>query len=46
MNLTLCAGTCVNTGNDPKNCGVCGKKCDDKKPTCSAAVCVAVGMSG
>ena len=24
---TCCSGTCVNTNNDPKNCGACGSTC-------------------
>jgi hypothetical protein len=26
-NLTTCKGTCVDTGNDPANCGGCGMAC-------------------
>jgi hypothetical protein len=34
---TQCSGTCVNTSNDPRNCGGCGKVCASQ---CYAGQCV------
>jgi hypothetical protein len=52
--LACCGGACVNTGNDPHNCGTCGTVCQDPTPYCAgsckpvpceqdAAACVGVG---
>jgi len=27
--LAICSNQCVNTGTDPNNCGMCGKKCNN-----------------
>jgi hypothetical protein len=35
LGLTCCAGTCVNTANDPYNCGACGNTCAAYPPFCS-----------
>jgi hypothetical protein len=37
MGLTCCAGACVNTGNDPHNCGGCGTTCSGATPYCSGS---------
>ena len=31
---TCCEGRCVNLGNDPFNCGMCGKHCEGDTPFC------------
>src|SRR4029079_7253622 len=37
---TDCSGQCINTkGNDPQNCGACGKTCGAGS-TCQAGACV------
>ena len=50
--LTCCDGRCVNTGNDPDNCGACGTVCSGAAsfcngtctaPTCDAATSCAAG---
>ncbi len=42
-----CNGTCVNTDNDPENCGTCGTTCGGATPycdgTCKAAPCFGGG---
>jgi hypothetical protein len=35
---TVCSGICVNTQNDPANCGGCGVRCDTGQ-YCEAGVC-------
>ena len=35
---TMCGGACTNTGNDPKNCGMCGNKCPTGQ-VCSMGMC-------
>jgi hypothetical protein len=35
--FTCCSGNCVNTSNDPKNCGVCGAKCTGATPFCQGS---------
>lgn len=35
---TLCGATCTNTGNDPKNCGMCGHACPMGQ-VCSMGMC-------
>jgi len=43
MGLACCGGQCVNTGNDPFNCGGCGTRCSGATPycggSCKAAPC-------
>jgi hypothetical protein len=34
-----CGGACVNLQNDPRNCGVCGKKCEGNTPYCGDGTC-------
>src|SRR5512140_3125215 len=34
---TCCGGQCVNTGNDPLNCGACGARCTGSTPYCDGA---------
>jgi hypothetical protein len=36
---TCCDDQCVDTLNDPHNCGGCGNHCTDAKPTCSGGSC-------
>jgi hypothetical protein len=36
-----CGGKCVNTCNDPRNCGSCGKRCQ-LNAICSAGTCTCV----
>lgn len=48
---TCCSGTCVNTANDPNNCGACTVRCTGATPycggTCTAAPCsVDAGVCG
>lgn len=43
-----CDGMCVDTANDPHNCGGCGHACDAAKPLCdhgecAKALCLVVG---
>lgn len=35
-----CAGTCVDTQNDPKNCLKCGNNCGTDETTQVARVCI------
>jgi hypothetical protein len=41
---SCCGGACVNTDNDPDNCGACGTKCSGATPycdgTCKATPCI------
>ncbi len=37
--LVCCLGTCVNTTNDPQNCGGCGTTCSGLSSMCHQAVC-------
>ncbi len=37
--LICCAGRCVNTGNDLKNCGACGNACEGPFPYCDNGTC-------
>jgi hypothetical protein len=51
MGFTCCGGSCVNTYNDPQNCGKCGTTCTDPTPycagSCQAAPCdTDAGCSG
>ena len=39
--LAPCGGVCVNTGNDPLNCGGCGTKCTGASPMCLGGACQA-----
>lgn len=41
---TSCNGVCVTTGNDPANCGGCGKTCQGTE-LCSHGACVSVCAS-
>ena len=34
-----CNGACVNTANDPFNCGGCNKRCEGDTPFCSEGKC-------
>jgi hypothetical protein len=34
LGLTCCDGKCVDTGNNPFNCGSCRTKCEDSTPVC------------
>ena len=47
--VTSCNGSCVQTSNDPKNCGGCGKVCDPgalcQASTCVPIVCVPNGTA-
>lgn len=36
---TVCSGVCVDAGNDPKNCGECGKACSAEE-ICTSGQCV------
>jgi len=36
---SCCGGQCVNTQNDPFNCGGCGTKCPTDKPLCEGGTC-------
>ena len=38
---TLCGGACVNTSDDPSNCGACGNVCNGA--SCSAGHCTCPG---
>jgi Chaperone of endosialidase/Stigma-specific protein, Stig1 len=38
---TCCGGGCVNTENDPMNCGACGKRCEGETTFCNGGTCVA-----
>jgi hypothetical protein len=40
--FSCCAGRCVNTGDDPYNCGICGNECDALTPTCNLGTCAAL----
>jgi hypothetical protein len=35
-----CNGACVNTANDPLNCGGCNKRCEGDKPYCGNGMCM------
>jgi len=37
--LTLCSGSCVDTGSDPQNCDGCGNTCKAPKLNCVAGTC-------
>jgi hypothetical protein len=37
--LVCCEGSCVNTANDPSNCGGCGTPCMGLAPMCHEGVC-------
>lgn len=34
-----CDDQCVETANDPRNCGACGSECGEAQPYCSAGTC-------
>jgi hypothetical protein len=36
---TACDGVCVDTRNDPRHCGACGKACGAAKPLCDRGAC-------
>ena len=36
-----CNGACVNTANDPLNCGICGRQCTGATSYCSGGTCTA-----
>jgi hypothetical protein len=38
---TCCGGGCVNTSNDPRNCGGCGRTCSGDRPFCAGGTCTA-----
>ncbi len=40
MGRTCCGAACVNTNNDPMNCGACGRRCEGNAPLCSSSKCV------
>jgi hypothetical protein len=40
-NRTCCGDGCVNTQNDPRNCGLCGKRCEGGTPYCADGNCQA-----
>jgi hypothetical protein len=37
---TCCNNACVNTNNDPFNCGACGRRCEGNTNLCSDGKCV------
>ena len=39
LGLACCGGQCVNTGNDPHNCGGCGVPCTGTTPYCGGGSC-------
>ena len=39
--LVCCGDTCVNTNNDPHNCGACGLACTGGTSMCSGSTCAA-----
>jgi hypothetical protein len=40
-----CGSTCVNSNNDPKNCGACGTACSGSTPLCEGGACKAAPCS-
>jgi hypothetical protein len=46
---SCCEGACVNTDNDPDNCGGCATRCNGNTPycdgTCKAAPCIGGGTT-
>jgi hypothetical protein len=42
---TACAGGCVNTRTDPRNCGSCGRRCAINQ-LCLAGICTCPGTGG
>jgi hypothetical protein len=43
--LTVCAGECVSTDNDPSHCGRCGEQCP-ASTFCNLGICAAVCSDG
>jgi hypothetical protein len=43
---TCCSGRCVNTNDDPSNCGGCGNKCTGSKPFCELGNCITTPCAG
>ena len=41
MGLVCCNGACVNTNNDPHNCGSCGNPCNTSSQMCLGGSCTA-----
>lgn len=41
-----CGSQCVDTWNDPRNCGECGNVCEGDTPYCSATGCTAAPCEG
>ncbi len=44
--LTCCDGACVETDNDPFNCGGCGVVCPGPHPYCHESLCGAPTCAG
>jgi hypothetical protein len=44
--LTCCAGKCVGTYNDVKNCGRCGNVCSPERPYCDGHDCAPIPCFG
>ncbi|MEM9192695.1 MAG: hypothetical protein AAGF12_26210 [Myxococcota bacterium] len=39
MGESCCGGTCIDTSNDPENCGACGETCGPNGPSCVGGTC-------
>jgi hypothetical protein len=43
---TDCAGVCLQTASDAKNCGSCGKSCPDSEVCCGGSCCASASCCG